>query len=125
MRRRDKPLSAEFSDPEPPRELLRFVPSDPPPTMPDGRPMPWAAKWTVDEFAAFLRARTAWRNAHTRPLPRLPARERLAMAQLGIPKALINAENVASRDVRPPPYEQSGVLDRPASPVFSTSEEVS
>lgn len=119
---RRKPQPAEFSHEEPPRELLRFVPSQPPPTTPEGRPMPWAVEWTADEFAAFLRARAAWRDTHSRPLPSLPARERVATSQLAVPQALIDAENAESRGARPPQFQQSAVVDRPASPTFSTSE---
>lgn len=122
MRRRES--RPEFSHEEPPRELLRFVPSERPPVAPDGRPMSWAVEWTAEEFAAFLRARAAWRDSHSRPLPGLPARERVATSQLGIPQALINAEHAASRGAPSPPFEQAAE-HRPASPTFSTIEGIS
>lgn len=120
MRRKAPP--AEFSDEQPPRELLRFRPSQTPPVTSEGRPMPWRVEWTAEDFAAFLRARAAWRDTHSRPLPSLPAKERAATTRLGVPQALIDAEVAASRGARPPQFEQSPVVDRPASPVFSTSE---
>lgn len=120
---RRKPQPAEFSHEVPQRELLRFRPSQTPPTTPDGRPMPEAVEWTAEDFAAFLRARAAWRDTHAEPLPFLPAHERCAMARIpGIPQALIDAESAASRNTRPSQFEQSAVVDRLTSPVFSTSE---
>lgn len=92
---RRKPQSAEFSHEEPPLELLRFRPSQTPPTTADGRQMPWAVEWTADDFAAFLRARAAWRNTHSHPLPGLLARERHAMQTLDVPEALIDSEKAA------------------------------
>jgi hypothetical protein len=103
--------SPEDLDQEPPKELLRFRPSQPAPIGPYGRPEPWRVEWTADEFAAFLRARAAWRDTHSRPLPSLPGRERCAITRIGIPQALIDAESAASRGARPP--------------MFSTSEGVS
>lgn len=83
----------------PPRELLRFVPSEPAPIGPYGRPQPWAVKWTAEEFAAFLRARTRWRNTHTTPLPGLFAMERVALHQMTdrgeLDRAVVAAELAA------------------------------
>lgn len=80
---------------EPPRELLRFRPSQTPPVNAEGRPMPWAVEWTAEDFAAFLRARVAWRGTHLEPLPGLPARERVALHQMDLPAALVAAEDAA------------------------------
>jgi hypothetical protein len=87
--------SAESNDEEPPRELLRFVPSGTSPTTAVGRPMPWKVEWTTEDFAAFLHARAAWRDGHVQPLPGLPGRERCALTRLGLPQALIDAEKAA------------------------------
>lgn len=76
----------------PPNELLRFRPAESPPIGPHGRPMPWAVQWQPEEFAAFLRARAAWRDTHTTPLPRLGSRDRYAMQHLGVPSPLVKAE---------------------------------
>jgi hypothetical protein len=78
VRRRIPPVG--FSDGEPPQELLRFA------------TRASSASWTADEFAAWLRARAAWRDTHTEPLPGLPGRERCALTRLGLPQALIDAE---------------------------------
>lgn len=64
--------------------------------MPDGRSMPWAADWPANEFAAWLRARAAWRDTHAEPLPSLWAKERCAMQRLDLPAALVDAERRAS-----------------------------
>ena len=94
MRRRARPV--DFSHTEPPAELLRFVPSAP-------------GRWDPADFAAFLRAREAWRDTHAEPLPGLPARERIAMSQLNVPRGLVDAEKEASRGLRPPPFRQGVV----------------
>ena len=99
MRRRPAPLP-EF-DEAPPEELLRFVPA--------------AGRWRPEDFAAFLRARIAWRDTHVQPLPGLPARERVAMARMDIPRALVDAEEQGSRRLPPPPFRQGVVVDRPAA----------
>ncbi len=83
MRRRAVPL-VEFSDSEPPQELLSFVAGG-------------LRDWTSEGFAAFLRAREAWRDAHREPLPPLPARERMALSRLDLPEALVKAEDRAPR----------------------------
>lgn len=101
MRRREAPLSAMFGE-APPRKLLRFVPSAPAPIGPHGRPEPWAVKWTAEDFAAWLRARAAWRDSHAEPLPGLPARERCAIHGMKLPAALVQAEERAPR--RPPEW---------------------
>lgn len=94
---RRKPVepSAEELGQTPPRELLRFVPSQPPPIGPHGRPQPWAVKWTAEDFASWLRARAAWRDTHTEPLPGLPGLERSALARMDLPAVLIEAEQQA------------------------------
>lgn len=124
MRRRE-PVSTKFSHEAPPPEILRFKPAAPSPIGPHGRPEPWQVEWRPEEFAAFLRARVAWRDTHALPLPSLPARERAAMQQLGIPQALIDVETTASSGERPPSYRPQAVVDtRPVAPLhFSTSEE--
>jgi hypothetical protein len=81
VRRRVPPV--EFSHGEPPRELLAFIPN--------------GGSWNAEDFAAFLRARTAWRDTHDQLLPHLPARERHRMAQDDIPQALAEAENAAPK----------------------------
>jgi hypothetical protein len=81
VRRRVPPV--EFSHGEPPRELLAFIPN--------------GGSWNAGDFAAFLRARTAWRDTHDQLLPHLPARERHRMAQDDIPQALAEAENAAPK----------------------------
>ncbi|GAB3349938.1 hypothetical protein GCM10027300_13430 [Modestobacter lapidis] len=100
MRRRE--VQRADSGELPPQELLRFRPSQTPPTSPDGRPMPWAVEWTADEFAAFLRARAAWRNSHSSPLPGLLSRERHAMHRLHLPRALVDAEGGSVSGNGPP-----------------------
>jgi hypothetical protein len=90
--RRREPTPDELAEEAPPKELLRFVPSQPSQIGPYGRPEPWRVKWTAGDFAAFLRARAAWRQNHGEPLPRLPARERAAMDCLGLPSPLVAAE---------------------------------
>lgn len=97
MRRRCKPLPTDELNQQPPRELLRFVPSQAPPTTVEGRPMPWAVKWEPGEFASWLRARAAWRDTHPQPLPGLLARERHAMGSLQLPQGLVAGENAAPR----------------------------
>jgi hypothetical protein len=81
VRRRVPPV--EFSDGEPPQQLLRFATRASSPS------------WTADDFAAWLRARAAWRVRHTEPLPGLPGRERCALTRLGLPQALVEAERAA------------------------------
>lgn len=84
MRRRAP--AVDFSHAEPPQELLRFATRATSPT------------WTSGNFAAWLRARTAWRDAHpTQPLPSLPARERVALHQMDLPPGLVEAEDQAPR----------------------------
>lgn len=79
MRRRVRPV--EFTGEEPPQELLRFASRASSPA------------WAAEDFAAWLRARAAWRDAHAAvPLPGLPARERIALRQLDLPTALVEAE---------------------------------
>jgi hypothetical protein len=102
VRRKPVEPSPEELDQQPPRELLRFRPSQTPPTNAEGRPMPWAVKWQPEEFAAWLRTRIAWRDTHSEPLPGLPAQERCAITRLGIPQALIDAESTAPS--RPPEW---------------------
>lgn len=53
VRRKPVEPSPEELDQQPPRELLRFVPSQPPLTNAEGRPKPWHVEWTADEFAAW------------------------------------------------------------------------
>ena len=93
MRRRPPPV--DFSGEEPPQELLRFRPSQPAPVGPHG-PEPWRRFWEPNEFANFLRARQAWRQAHREPLLGLRARERCVMRELvaagQLPPALVEAE---------------------------------
>jgi hypothetical protein len=81
MRRRVPPV--DFSHAEPPAELLQFG------------PRALSPQWTADGFAAWLRARAAWRDTHTEPLPGLPGRERCALTRLRLPQALIDAEAAA------------------------------
>lgn len=76
----------EFSDSEPPQELLAFLSGG-------------LEEWTSEGFAALLRAREAWRDAHREPLPPLPARERHAMSRLDLPTALVQAEERAPRSL--------------------------
>lgn len=87
MKRRVPPV--DFSHAEPPSELRWFTPG------PDG--------WTGEHFAAFLRARAAWRDTHADPLPTLPARERhfMYLNKQGVPAALISAENAAPNTLPP------------------------
>ncbi len=99
--RRKRP-APDLQGEEPPKDLLRFVPSQPSPIGPHGRPEPWRVTWEPEEFAAFLRARAAWRDTHDQPLPGLPARERHAMDCIGVPQALIEAETSAPN--RPPDW---------------------
>src|SRR4051794_36681121 len=86
MRRRVP--AVDFSHEEPPQELLRFSPSQPAPIGLHGRPEPWRPIWEPEDFASFLRARAAWRDTHTKPLPGLPPLERHALARLDLPRAL-------------------------------------
>jgi hypothetical protein len=51
--------------------------------------------WTREDFAAWLRAREAWRDTHAEPLPSLPRRERCALQQMDLPRALVDAEKRA------------------------------
>jgi hypothetical protein len=81
VRRRVPPV--EFSDGEPPQELLRFGTRASSPS------------WTAEEFAAWLRARAAWRETHPEPLPGPMARERIALGSLELPQALVEAERAA------------------------------
>ncbi|MDP9459457.1 MAG: hypothetical protein M3Q22_04115 [Actinomycetota bacterium] len=69
-------------DAEPPHELLRFLPSQPAPIGPHGRPEPWQVKWTAAEFGEWLQARQRWRETHTQLLPGLFARNRFALHRL-------------------------------------------
>lgn len=96
VRRKPVEPSPEDLDQEPPKELLRFMPSEPAPIGPYGRPEPWRVKWSAEDFASWLRARAAWRDTHAESLPGLLARERHAMGNLDLPQALIDAENIAS-----------------------------
>lgn len=105
MRRRAPAL--DFSHKEPPPELLRFATRASSPT------------WSSGDFAAWLRARAAWRDAHLEPLPGLPPRERCALTRMDLPVALIEAEKAAPIK-QPEWYERR--LSRPASPTFSTIE---
>lgn len=92
MRRRVPPV--DLSRPEPPPELIRF------------QTRASSPRWKVDDFAAWLRARAAWRDAHpTEPLPGLPARERVAINRLGLPQGLVESEQKAPRKV--PEWERS------------------
>jgi hypothetical protein len=99
---RRKPPAVDFSHTEPPAELLRFRPSQPAPIGPYGRREPWRVEWDADEFAAWLRARAAWRDTHEDPLPGLPGRERLALARLDGEQVLVDAEKAAP--TRPPEW---------------------
>jgi hypothetical protein len=87
---------------DPPLELLRFRPAEPPPIGPHGRPVArGVVPWTPEEFAAFLAARQRWRETHRTPLPGLPGRERVALNQLGgLPVSLIESERAARDAVR-------------------------
>ncbi|MCU1669501.1 MAG: hypothetical protein JWP40_2428 [Blastococcus sp.] len=108
MRRREKsqPVPSTGPDAEPPEELWRFVPSQPAPIGPHGRPEPWAVQWRPEEFAAFLRARAAWRDTHTRPLYGLPSLERIALHNMAaqLPRGLVEAERTAVRRAPSAPY---------------------
>jgi hypothetical protein len=95
MRRRVP--AVDFSHEEPPQELLRFSPSQPAPIGLHGRPEPWRPIWEPEDFASFLRARAAWRDTHTKPLPGLPPLERHALARLDLPRALVDAERAAPK----------------------------
>jgi hypothetical protein len=81
VKRRIPPV--DFSHAEPPAELLRFATRA-------SSPM-----WTVEDFASWLRARCAWRDTHTEPLPSLPARERHALSTMNLPASLVDAERRA------------------------------
>ncbi len=81
MRRRIPPV--EFSHGEPPPELLAFASRWTSPT------------WTAEDFAAWLRARAAWRDTHAQPLPALPTLERAALTKLDLPSGLVQAEGAA------------------------------
>ncbi len=107
-RRKGPAVPVEFTSGEPPEDLLRFVPTTP-------------GRWSAADFAAFLRARVAWRDTHREPLPSLPARERLAMVNIpGVPRALIDEEEVGSKGAPPPPCKPQGqVVDRPAPVAWS------
>lgn len=96
MARRNPPQQrGDDVDLLPPRELLQFVPSQPAPIGPHGRPEPWKVQWTAEDFAAWLRARAAWRDTHAEPLPGLMAMERVALTRIGVPQALIDEEKAA------------------------------
>src|SRR5687768_8483451 len=82
MRRRVPPV--EFSHGEPPQELLRFAPRT-------------SSEWTAPDFAAWLRARAAWRDTHAEPLPALLTVERSALTRLDLPAALVEAERSSAR----------------------------
>ncbi len=84
-----------MSGEEPPKELLRFHPSQPAPIGSHGRPEPWKVRWDADEFTAWLRTRAAWRDTHSEPLPGLFAQERVAIERMPIPRALVEAEQNA------------------------------
>jgi hypothetical protein len=75
----------DFSHAEPPSELLHFATRASSPT------------WTAEDFAAWLRARAAWRDTHADPLPSLPARERVALTRMDLRAALVQAEQQAPR----------------------------
>jgi hypothetical protein len=84
MRRRVPP--ADFSHAEPPSDVVRFA---------TRRSSP---QWAADDFAAWLRARAAWRDTHVEPLPSLPSRERFALTQMDdLPGALVEAERAAPK----------------------------
>ncbi len=85
MRRRQVPL-VEFSDAEPPQELLWFIRTGLAPTAEGG--------------AAFLRARNAWRVSQNGSLPPLSSLDRAALRRLGVPSDLIDAENKVDRSSR-------------------------
>ncbi len=93
-------------DAEPPHELLRFLPSQPAPIGPHGRPEPWQVKWTAAEFGEWLQARQRWRETHTQLLPGLFARDRYAMHCMAdrseLPAAVVRAELDAP--TRPPEW---------------------
>jgi hypothetical protein len=74
---------AAFSHGPPPSELLHFATRSASPL------------WTAEGFAAWLRARAAWRDTHAEPLPDLPPLERSAMTRMDLPAALIEAERRA------------------------------
>ncbi len=48
--------------------------------------------WTAEALTAWLEARAAWREQATEPLPRVTALERAAMTNLGVPRALVEAD---------------------------------
>ncbi len=100
--------------------LLRFRPSQPPPIGPHGRPEPWKVRWEPEDFAAWLRARAAWRDAHgSDTLPQLYARERHAMAAMhGLPAALVNAERSAP-NVHPQEWARRSRHTSPQGPYSS------
>ncbi len=77
----------------PPPELLRF------------RPRSTAPRWSAEDFAAWLRSRAVWQDAHTEPLPGLPGRERVALTLLSLPLALVEAEQEAPKKL---PYVLPG-----------------
>jgi hypothetical protein len=77
----------EFSHAAPPPELVRFGPRASSP------------QWTGEDFAAWLRARAAWRDTQSEPLPSLVGRERIALSNLVLPAALVEAERNAGRQV--------------------------
>lgn len=62
--------------------------------------------WTAEALTGWLEARAAWRELTAEPLGGLTALERSAMASVGVPRALVEAEARASRAVRSKP--QSG-----------------
>ncbi len=73
---------AAFSQAEPPPELLSFV---------------QVGRCSSESFAAFLRAREAWRDTHDEPLPMLPPKERHALEMLDLPAVLVEAERRAPK----------------------------
>ena len=94
MRRRIPPV--EFSHGEPPQELLRFAPRT-------------SSEWMAPDFAAWLRARAAWRHTYAEPLPALLTLERSALTRLDLPAALVEA-------VRSSPRGGSGLLPEVVRP---------
>ena len=65
-----------------------------------GHVLRYSGPWTADGLTAWLVARTAWRESTAEPLPRLTALERSAMANLKVPRALVEAEAASTSPSR-------------------------
>jgi hypothetical protein len=109
-RRKERAPSGEFSETEPPPNLIFFKPRE-------------GHRWTGADFASWLRAWAAWRDSHLERLPQLAARERVRLNQYDLLAGLVQAERPAAKDAPAPRYRpQSQGVDRPTHVAWSHPE---